>query len=142
MPDPADEPAGGQAKRREASGYAGQTGVTDMKINDSAVVATRAHITYGWVMHRTADGKIWLDVEPGTDCRCSDLGQDAWNDQAAPEIYRVASVAPDGSWDEFPDEFGSINDADEYIAEKFGSSHDYWILQNGTNVDDLRAPRI
>lgn len=109
-----------------------------MKINDSAVIATRAHTTYGWVMHRTRDGRVWLDAGPGTDCSCSDIGADCWDREQAPQIYRVAQVGANG-WDEFPEEFATIADADKFIEEKFKTNHDYWVLQNGTNVDELRG---
>jgi len=49
--------------------------------------------------------------------------------------YRVAQVAAAGGWDQFPEEFDTVAEAEQYILENFGSFHDYYILQNEKNID-------
>lgn len=52
-----------------------------MKINDWAVIETRDHTTDGWVLHRTADGRVWLDTDPDSDdSNCSELSQNEWDE--------------------------------------------------------------
>lgn len=46
----------------------------------------------------------------------------------------VATVTTNGGWDEYPQEFDSIEQAEAWIIENFGDFHDRYILVNGVSI--------